>query len=124
MAAGQDLDRLGKLTVTRDPSVLVPIGADQVSQHPGITSIGLGASLAMAVTVAVDRARVDRRHLIAGRYQRTDQQATVGLDPDQDLRWVLHLFGQHGVQPGQPSTPSGIRRLASSRPCASSTATS
>ena len=28
----QDLDRLGKLTVTRDPSVLVPIGADQVSQ--------------------------------------------------------------------------------------------
>ena len=60
MAAGQDLDRLGKRTVTRDPSVLVPIGTDQVSQHPGITSIGGGASLAMAVTVAVDRARVDR----------------------------------------------------------------
>ena len=44
MAGGQDLDRLGKLTVTRDPSVLVPIGADQVSQHPGITSIGGGAA--------------------------------------------------------------------------------
>ena len=54
MAGGQDLDRLAKRTVTRDPPVLVPIGADQVSQHPGITSIGLGASLAMAVTVAVD----------------------------------------------------------------------
>ena len=43
MAAGQDLDRLGKLTVTRDPSVLVPIAADRVSQHPDSTSIGLGA---------------------------------------------------------------------------------
>jgi hypothetical protein len=58
VAAGQNLDRPGKLTVARDPAVLVPIGADQVSQHPGITSIGLGASLAMAVTVAVDRSRL------------------------------------------------------------------
>jgi hypothetical protein len=124
MAAGQDLDRLGKLTVTRDPSVLVPIGADQVSQHPGITSIRLGASLAMAVTVAVDRSRVDPIDLVAGRYQRTDQQATVSLHPDQDLRWVLHLVGQHGLQPGQPSTPSGIRRLVSSHPSWSSTTTS
>jgi hypothetical protein len=78
----------------------------------------------MTVTVAVDRARVDRIDLVTGRYQRPDQQATVGLDPDQDLPWVLSMVGQHGVQPGQPSTPSGIRRLASSRPCSSSTATS
>jgi hypothetical protein len=43
----------------------------------------------------------------AGRDQRPDQQATVGLDPDQDLPWVLSMVGQHGVQPGQPSTPLG-----------------
>jgi hypothetical protein len=57
----------------------MPIGADQVSQHPGITTVGLGASLAMTVTVAVNRSRVDRIHLVAGRHQPTDQQATVGL---------------------------------------------
>ena len=77
----------------------------------------------MAVTVAVDRSRVDPVDLVTGRYQRTDQQATAGLDPDQDLGWVLHLFGQHGVQPGQPSRPLNLR-LASSCPWASSTATS
>jgi hypothetical protein len=78
----------------------------------------------MTVTEAVDRARVDRIDLVTGRYQRTDQQATVGLDPDQDLRWVLSMVGQHGVQPVQLLHALWDPPAGQQPPSSSSTATS
>jgi hypothetical protein len=71
----------------------------------------------MPLAVLAGRQWVDRMDLVAGRDQRTDQQAPVGLDPHDDLRGVVGMLGQ---QPVQPATPSGTRARASTRPSGSS----
>lgn len=42
VGAGQDLDRLGERAVAGDLAVVVAIGADQIGQHLGVASVGLG----------------------------------------------------------------------------------
>jgi hypothetical protein len=91
MGPGQHLDRLGQRTVAGDRAVVVPVGADQIGQHLDVPTVGLGPAAAMAAPVAADHLRVDRIGLVAGRQQRPDQQAPVGLDPDRRLSWVLNM---------------------------------
>jgi hypothetical protein len=85
--------------------VVVPIGSDQVGQHLGVAAVGLGPAAAAPAAVAADDLRIDRVHLVAGRQQRSDQQAPVGLNADRDLRRVLGMGSHQDVQllhPGQP----------------------
>jgi hypothetical protein len=61
----------------------------------------------MAAAVATHRVRVNRIDLIASGHQGPDQQASVGLDPDRDLCWVLSVGGHQGVQFPHPTQPFG-----------------
>jgi hypothetical protein len=102
VGAGQDLDRLGQLAVAGDGAVVVPVGPDQVGQDLGVPGIGPGARDGVAVAVAAGGQRVDRIHLIAGRDQRAQEQAAVGLGPDHDLGRVGDQAGQQLMRRGQP----------------------
>ena len=95
---GQHLDRLGQRAVAGDLAVVVPVGADQVGQHLGIPAVGLRPRAAVPAAVAADGLWVDRIDLATGGQQRSDQQAPVGLNADRDLRRVLGMAGQQGVQ--------------------------
>ena len=53
--------------VAGDRAVVVPVGADQIGEHLGVTGIGLRSCDVVAVAIAGHRQRVDRVHLIAGR---------------------------------------------------------
>jgi hypothetical protein len=63
--------------------------------------------------VAGNRHRVDREHLIAGRDQRGDPRAAVGLDPHHELpvseprSGVVKMLGDQRVQPGHPGHALG-----------------
>jgi hypothetical protein len=105
VGAGQDLDRLGQLAVAGDGAVVVPVGPDQVGQDLGVPGIGLGARDGVAVAVAAGGQRADRIHLIAGRDQRAQEQAAVGLGPDHDLGRVGDQASQQLMQRGQPGQP-------------------
>jgi hypothetical protein len=107
MRPSQHLDRLHQRTVTGDLAVVVPIGSDQIGQHLGITAVGLGPGAAMPAPVVADDLRVDRIHLVAGRQQRPDQQAPVGLNPHRDLRRILGMSSHQRVQLPNPSQPIG-----------------
>jgi hypothetical protein len=45
MGPGQHLDRLHRWGVVGDRAVVVPVGADQIGQHLGISAVGLGREL-------------------------------------------------------------------------------
>jgi hypothetical protein len=63
----------------------------------------------MAAPVAADHLGVDRIDLVAGRQQRTDQQAPVGLNPDRYLPRLLGMGRDQGVQLANPGPASAIR---------------
>ena len=63
MGPGQDLDRLGLITVAGDGPVVVGVGAGQLRQHPGVAGIGLGPRGRMTLPVARRRHGVDRQHV-------------------------------------------------------------
>jgi hypothetical protein len=67
------------------------------------------------VAVATDRQRVDPIHLVAGGQQRTDQQSTVGLDPDHHLAGILGMPGKQRVQLGHAAEPVGDAALGQHR---------
>jgi hypothetical protein len=71
--------------------MVVAVGADQVGQHLGVPSVGLGPGAAVAAAVTADNLGIDRIDLVAGGQQRPDQQAPVGFDPDRRLSWVLNM---------------------------------
>ena len=71
--------------VTGDWPVVVPVGADQIRQYFGVPGIRFRPGYLMAVTVAGDRQRVDREHLIPGRTERLDPQAAIGFDTDHHM---------------------------------------
>ena len=91
----------------------MPVGAHQIGQHLGVAGIGLRARDVVAVAIAGHRQRVDRVHLIAGRDQRLDPQAAIGLDPDHDLAGFLGVSATSSWNARIPSSPSGSRRAAS-----------
>jgi hypothetical protein len=101
--------------------MVVAVGADQVGQHLGVPSVGLGPGAAVAAAVTADNLGIDRIDLVAGGQQRPDQQAPVGLDPHCDLRRIHNMGGHQRVQlPPTPARPSTIRRAARTIPSWSS----
>ena len=60
----------------------MPIGAQQVSQHVGISRIALGVGAAIARPAGLDGVRVDRKDLMAGFDQGIDDQARGPFDGD------------------------------------------
>jgi hypothetical protein len=104
---GQHLDRLSQRAVARDLAVVVAVGADQIGQHLGVPSVGLGPGAAVAAAIAADDLWVDRIDLVAGRQQCPDQQASVGLDPDRHLPGLLGMGGDQGMQLPHPCQAIG-----------------
>jgi hypothetical protein len=76
----------------------VAVGTDHIGQHLGVPSVRLGPRTAMAAAVAAHHLRVNRIDLIAGRQQHPNQQAPVGLNPDDDLGWILGMSSHQGMQ--------------------------
>ena len=135
VGAGDQLDRLGILGVAGDRPVVGAVQPDDLGQQVRVGGIGLRARGGVPFPVAGHRHRVDREHLVAGRDQRRDPRAAVGLDAD--------LAPAPGACPGSrsahssgrcsaisacsaamPSMPSGNRLRASTRPSSSTSSTS
>lgn len=70
MCSGEDLDRLGLGAVSRQCAMVMPVGADQIRQYLGVAGIRFRPGHLVALTVAGDRQRIDREHLIPRRTQR------------------------------------------------------
>jgi hypothetical protein len=86
------------VAVAGDGAVVVPVGTDQVGQDAGVARVALGPGGGVPLAVAAGGQRVDPDDLVAGRDQRADQQATVGLDAGHHAGRVVGVVGQHGVQ--------------------------
>jgi len=61
----------------------------------------------MPTAIAAHHLRVNRIDLIAGRQQHTNQQAPVGLNPDDDLGWILGMSSHQGMQRPHPGEAIG-----------------
>ena len=102
MAAGEHLDRLGVGAVTGDRAMVVPVGADQIGEHLGVTGVGLRARDVVAVPIAGHRQRVDRVHLIAGRDQRRAPTGPGRSRSRRPPRRVIGVAGDELVEPADP----------------------
>ena len=85
--------------------MVLPVGADHVGEHLGVTGIGLGARTAVAFPIAGHRLGVDRVHLIAGADQRRHPQPAIGFDPDHHLGGILDQLADQLVEAGDPGHP-------------------
>jgi len=70
----------------------------------------------MPTAIAAHHLRVNRIDLIAGRQQHTNQQAPVGLNPDDDLGWILGMSSHQGMQRPHPGEAIGDTPGASTPP--------
>ena len=78
----------------------------------------------MSIAVAIDRQRIDRKHLVAGCDESTDQQPTAELDADDCVLGFLDVIGTISWSLEIPSTPSATRPLARMAPSLSMMQTS
>jgi hypothetical protein len=103
----------------------VPVGAQDVRQDQRVGAVGLRPGTGVPVAVAVDGLGVDSPQPVAGRSQRRDQQAAVGLDRDVHRDEPSPVTWASGsVNAVNPARSSLIRRFANCRPLSSTTATS
>ena len=116
MGPGQDPDRLGQVAVPSDQPMVVAVGADQISQHLGVSPVRLGPRGPMAFPVAAGLKRVDRYHLVASRHQRSDQQPTVQLDTDDHLRRLAGVVSDQRMQLREAGDPVRHPPTAQHRP--------
>ena len=79
--------------------MVVTVGADHVSQHLGVTGIGLGSRGRVTVPISRGGHRVHREHQVARCDQRGDEQPSVGSDPDDHLRGIINMDADHVVEP-------------------------
>ncbi|GAA2901261.1 hypothetical protein GCM10010472_69360 [Pseudonocardia halophobica] len=104
--------------VPGDRTVVVPVEAHDLGQHVRVPGIGLRPRGGVPLPITRHRHRVDREHLVAGRDQRGDPRAAVGLDPDHHRpgrghpglrvdRVVIEVLGEQLVQPGHPGHALG-----------------
>ena len=107
VGAGEDAHRAGLVAVAGDRPVVVAVGADEVGEQPGVAGVGLGAAGVVALAVARRRARVDGVDAVAGRDQRRDPGAAVGLDADHDLAGPGGVLCDQFVQSGDPRDALG-----------------
>ena len=125
MRPGQHGDRLRQFGVGGQPAMLVGVGTQDVGQRDGITMVGLLARHRVPLPVAGHRHRVDRVDRSTARPQHRDQQAARGLDRDRDrVLGSSPASASMAVSSAKPATDSGMRRLATSRPSASTIAMS
>ena len=103
----KDLDRLDLEAVTSQTAVVVPVGADQVSQYFGVTDIGFRSRNLVALAVAGHRQRVNRKHLIPRHTQRLHPQAAIGFDTDHHLAGLGDMVGYQLVEPSDAGQPFG-----------------
>ena len=113
---GEHLDRLDDLAVAGDRAMVVPVGAHQVGQQLGVAGIGLRARDVVAVAIAGGGHRVDREHLIARRDERGDEQAPVGLDPDDHLGRIFGMRSDQLVETGRSPRRPRAAGLAAEAP--------
>ncbi len=101
-------DLLGQHTVTGRRAVVRPVQPHDLGQHMRITGVRLRPRHRVAFSVPGRLQRVDRIDGVAGRDQRLDPWAAVGLDSDQHLV-RLGALGQmvtdQAVQHRQPRYP-------------------
>jgi hypothetical protein len=109
MRPREDLHVLGDRGVPGDRTVVGTVEPHQLGQHVRVPGVALGAGDAVAFPVPGGLQRVDRVDAVAGREQRLDPGATVGLDPDQNLiRLVIgQMISHQGVHRGDPGHPLG-----------------
>jgi hypothetical protein len=65
MTTSEDLDRSRVVAVTRDRSMVMPIGAGQIREHLGVTSVGLRSRDVVPISTTSDGEWVDRIELIS-----------------------------------------------------------
>jgi hypothetical protein len=92
--AGKDLERAQLLGLPSKHTVVMPIGADEVSKQHCISRITLGATDAMPITIAVDGEGVNGVDLVPGHPQGSNQQSVLALDPDHDLGRLISMLSQ------------------------------
>jgi len=66
MATGHDFQSLDLSAVTRDLTMVVTVGPNQIGEHFRVASIGLGAANMMTFPIPRRGQRVDRLHLVTG----------------------------------------------------------
>ncbi len=120
VGAGHDLDRLGLGGVARDGAQLVGVGADHVGRHVCVTGVAFGPGDPQPAPEFRCLQRIDRHHRVAGRDQRRDPGAPVGLDPDHHLHvlvgFLADLVADHRVQPGHADHALGRPRFGQPPP--------
>jgi hypothetical protein len=92
--------------------VQVPVGAQNVRQHRGITGIGFAAGLRVPFPVAGHRARVDRIQREPGLGQRDDEQVLVSFERDRRLGGAAAVLGDQREkisESGRAGIDSGAR---------------
>jgi hypothetical protein len=82
--------------------VVAAIGANEVREDLGVSRIGLRPGDRVAVPVPGGGHRVDGEDVVAGLHERSHEEPSIGLDPDDDLGRVLRMLGDHRVQPAHP----------------------
>ena len=87
--------------------MVVAVSAHHVGQHLGVARIGLRPRNRMAVPVTRRGHRVHREDQIAGRHQRSHEQAPVGLDADRHLARILHMAANQVMETGDALHPLG-----------------
>ena len=90
---------LGELRVTGHFSVVLPVGAHQVSEHLGVSRIRLCPRDHVAVPVPGCGHRVDREDVVPGLHEPSDKQAPISLDPDDHIRRIIDVLGEHRAPP-------------------------
>lgn len=106
----EHLDGLGHLGVPGHLSVVVPVGAHEVGEDPGVPGIGLRSGGCVALPVAGGREGVHRVHPVASRHERPHHEASVQLDADHDGGRFLGVVGHHLVQ-----SPDALYAVGNSR---------
>ncbi len=99
MGPGQHLHCLNLGRVAGQRPMVVPVGADQIGQHLGVSLIRFRSRHLVAVAVTTHRHRVDRIHLIPRSRQGIHPQATVCFDTHHHLGGVVSMSGHQGMEP-------------------------
>src|SRR5712691_11417777 len=94
MSSGKYLDRLGEVGVSGQRPIFVAVGADEVRQDPSIAGVGLCTRGRMAVSIAARGQRINGIDLVAGGYQRANEQATVDFDANDHPRRIFSVLGR------------------------------
>jgi len=115
MGPGKDLDPFNQLRFAGDRAMVVPVRANEISQHLGVTAVRFGPRDSVAVPIPGRGHRVDGVDLVARTHQCGHEQAPVYLDAWSPMS---------SCNSAMPFTESGTRRLLITVPDSSITQTS